>query len=33
VCFVVCKTTSKLKHVMLTTLYIAGVKNTDTIIM
>jgi hypothetical protein len=29
-CFVVCKTTSKLEHAILTTLYLTGTKNTDT---
>jgi hypothetical protein len=29
VCFIVCKTTSKLEHAILTSLYLVGVKNTD----
>jgi hypothetical protein len=29
VCFVVCKTTSKKEHTILTTLYLVGAKNTD----
>jgi hypothetical protein len=29
VCFVVCKTTSKKEHAILTTLYLVGAKNTD----
>jgi hypothetical protein len=28
-CFVVCKATSELEHVILTTLYLVGVENTD----
>jgi hypothetical protein len=29
VCFIVCKTTSELERAILTTLYLAGAKNTD----
>jgi hypothetical protein len=29
VCFIVCKTTSELECVILTTLYLAGAKNTN----
>jgi hypothetical protein len=30
-CFIVCKTTSELEYVTLTTIYVAGAKNIDNI--